>query len=188
MATENEPARSVLVLCSDIDSPPFGLSGVQNPRLLAVDFTPRSTGDRVYWENRLGVRPAELAVITTETRDSDAVSADEVDQVTSPADLTGLGMKATKHLSRWESEGEPHDEPTTPIVVFDSLTILFQYAGLRPIFKFVHTLTTRVANVDGYGVFFLDPLTQDDKTVHTLSSVFDAIARRQGDEWDVLTR
>ncbi|WP_411965100.1 hypothetical protein [Haloferax sp. YSMS24] len=184
---DDDTARTVLVLDSDICSEPLALTAVPNPRLLAVDFTPRSTGNPDDWEERLAIRPTELVAVTTETRDADALGADEVEQVTSPADLTGLGMKATKHLSRWEADADG-DDATTPIVVFDSLTILFQYAGLQSIFKFVHTLTTRIANVDGYGVFFLDPVTQDDKTVHTLSSVFDAIARRSGDEWDIVTR
>ena len=180
----DDTARTVLVLDSDIHSPPLGLADASNPRLLAVDFTPRSTGDPDYWERRLSVRPTELVAITTETRDPDAVGADEVEQVSSPADLTGLGMKATKHLSRWEAE----EDGVTPIVTLDSLTILLQYTGLQSMFKFLHTLTTRIANVEGYGVFFLDPVTQDDKVVHTLTSLFDAIARRTDGDWSIDVR
>lgn len=181
---DDDATRTVLVLDRDTHPPPLGLAGVPDPRLLAVDFTPRSTGDPDDWEVRLAVRPTELVAITTETRDADAVGADAVEQVSSPADLTGLGMKATKHLSRWEADAHG----ATPIVVLDSLTILFQYAGLQSIFKFVHTLTTRIANVDGYGVFFFDPVTQDDRAVHTLASLFDATVRRTDDEWDVAVR
>ncbi|WP_416838364.1 hypothetical protein [Haloferax sp. DFSO52] len=198
ISLNGETPWSLLVLGNDIDSPSLGLERVQKPRLLAVDFTPRSTGDPGHWENRLGTWPTELVVVTTETRDPDAVAADEVEQVNSPADLTGLGMKATKHLARWESNAETdfdleskstlQSEVTTPIVVFDSLTILLQYASVQSVFKFLHTLTTRISNVDGHGVFFLDPVTQDDKTVHTFAAVFDAVARRSGDEWDIESR
>lgn len=133
----------------------------------------------------IGVRPTELVVVTSETRDPDAVDADRVEQVTSPSDLTGLGMKATEQLARWDDA----DEEFTPVVVLNSLTILFQYAGLQQIYRFLHALTTRLANSDGHGVFFLDHLTQDDKTIHTLSSLFDTVARRTDDgTWDLSTR
>ncbi|WP_231727763.1 DUF835 domain-containing protein [Haloferax profundi] len=180
-----ESARSVLVLDSDVETPPLGLASIRELPVLALDFSPRSTGDPDHWERRLGVRPTELVVVTSETRDPDAVGADTVEQVTSPSDLTGLGMLATKHLGRWDDSA---DGPT-PLVVLDSLTILFQYADLQAIFRFLHALTTRLANSNAHGVFFLDPMTQDDKTVHTLASLFDAVAERTDNgEWDVRVR
>ncbi|KAB1186956.1 MULTISPECIES: hypothetical protein [Haloferax] len=185
ISLDDETARSVLILDSDISPLRFGLTGVSGLPLLALDFSPRSTGDRDRWERRLGFRPAELVVVTTETRDPDAVGADAIEQVTSPSDLTGLGMKATEHLARWDDGADA----VTPVVVLNSLTILFQYAGMQAIYRFLHALTTRIANSDGHGVFFLDPLTQDDKTVHTLASLFDAVARRGDDgEWTVSAR
>ena len=178
--------RSVLVR-GDGFTPQFGdVAGVSEDaslRLLALEFSPRVTTDLDAWERRLGRRPSELAVVTAGPGEGATETEHPVKSVSSPADLTGIGMATTKFLADWEAA------PGTPVVVLDSLTVLLQYTSTRSLYQFLHALTVRIGEADAHGLFHLDPATQDEKTVHTLASLFDAVADQTDDgEWRLRTR
>ncbi|SEK93492.1 DUF7504 family protein [Haloferax larsenii] len=180
----SEELQTVLVLDGGVSAPTGGLVNGSNVRLIALDFSPRGTETPTEWGGRLGFEPSELAVVTTDARSVDSFDAEMIQQVRSPADLTGIGVEATKLLDTWGEE-----TAATPCVVLDSLTVLFQYAQLQPLYQFLHALTTRIANVGGYGIAFLDPMTQDQQTVRSIASLFDATAERtDGDDWQIRPR
>lgn len=88
-----------------------------------------------------------------------------VERVESPADLTGLSIEIRRHL-----EG-----PEGPrALCFDSLTALLQYADLTRTFEFLHVLTGQVVAMDGRAHYHLDPEAHDDRTIATLTGLFDA--------------
>ncbi|WP_396610959.1 hypothetical protein ACH9L7_12125 [Haloferax sp. S1W] len=176
--------QTVLVLDGGLSAPTADLVNGSDILLLALDFSPRGTVSPDGWQRRLGFEPSELAVVTTETRSTDSFDAVEVGKVPSPADLTGIGVQATKLLERWDNKRDG-----SICVVLDSLTVLFQYAQLQPVYRFLHVLTTRIANVDGYGIVFFDPLTQDQQAVQSIASLFDAVVERsEADEWQTRQR
>lgn len=156
--------------------------------MLVVTFTlsPRQWVDR--WDDHVGEQPDELVIVTTSdtftgpTADEDFGDGVQVEYLSSPGDLTGLGMIISKYLERW------YDEGRKMALCFDSLTALLQYEELHNVYRFLHLMTTRLAGADAHAHFHLDPATQDEKAVSTLSSTFDALARYDGDDWDVRSR
>jgi len=90
--------------------------------------------------------------------------------VSSPADLTGIGMHVDRHLSDVDDRG------LRPRVGLLSVSTLLLYADVRPVFRFLHVLTNRVSATDGLGVFLLDAGTHDDRVAGAITTLFDARA------------
>ena len=102
--------------------------------------------------------------------------------ITSPNDLTGLGIRITEYLKRWQG-----NEART-VVCFDSLTALLQYVELETAYQFLHVLSGRFAAVGAFAHFHMDPTAHDDKTVETIVSLFDAVVELDGDDVTVRSR
>lgn len=140
------------------------------------------------WRDRVGELPEDLVVVATSDAfnqpgdDHDLPEAVTVEYLSSPGDLTGIGMVVSKYLERW------HDDDRRMAVCFDSLTTLMQYAEVRSVYRFLHLITTRLSGADARAHFHLDPGTQDEQTVSTVTSAFHAIAEHDEDGWDVRHR
>lgn len=101
----------------------------------------------------------------------------QVASVSSPGDLTGLGMRIGDCLSSWAGDGN------RTVVCVDSLTTLLQYVETSRAFRFVHVLLARFESAGARAHVHMDPRAHDDRTVATMSSLFDAVLRREDDEW-----
>lgn len=103
--------------------------------------------------------------------------------VSSPADLTGIGIKLGNFFDEWTSDSNEL------LLCFHTLTTFLQYADLRSVYQFVHALTGRVRAADGVGHFHLDPTAHDQRTVNTLLALFDAAVEQNGSGgWEVKRR
>jgi hypothetical protein len=148
-----------------------------NLLLVSLDDTPDSRFDAVV--RRGPGRPANVAVVCAdETRGAAAArqtGAPGVDPgpwtatVSSPADLTGLGVRIEQVISAWA------DGPEPVVLCFHSLTTLCQYVDDRAAFRFCHTVTRHLDSVGASSHFHLDPAAVDDRTVATLSALFDRV-------------
>lgn len=183
-------ATSVLVLqSSGPSSPNRAAKRLLAPqeggvRVAGVSFA-RSPDDWVAdWRDVLGRSPEAAAVVTDAESDSrDAASGPSVYTVSTPGDLTGIGMKLSACLSEWEGTDEG------VVVVVESLTHLLQYAQLETLYRFLHVLVGRIDAVGARGIFFFDPTTGDEMTVNTLKTLFDAVVEHRGDDgWTVASR
>jgi hypothetical protein len=134
----------------------------------------------------VGRLPDRLAVVAVgenarapPSDDGLAVENGEVStaSVSSPGDLTGLGIKLSQCLSAWEGDANR----TT--VRFDSLTTLLQFAELKRVFRFVHVLLGRIDSANAVGYFHLDPAAHDDQTLATLRGLFDAVYELEDGTW-----
>ena len=144
------------------------------------------------WRRTVGDLPEELVITTTtdgfggsELGDRTEENAGNVatEYVSSPGDLTGLGMIIGKYLERWyRTEGDIR-------VLFDSLTTILQYGEPQGVFRFLHLMTTRLDGANAAAYFLFDPDTQDSQTVAKMKSSFEAIAQLvDEDEWEVNQR
>lgn len=95
----------------------------------------------------------------------------QIASVSSPGDLTGLGMRISDCLEAWAG-----DENRT-VVCVDSLTTVLQYVDAKRAFQFLHVLLARLESVGAAAHVHLDPRAHDDRTVATLSSLFDVVVR-----------
>lgn len=101
----------------------------------------------------------------------------QVVSVSSPGDLTGLGMRIADCLSAWEGDGN------RTVVCFDSLTPLLQFVDTSRAFRFLHMVLSRLAAVDAAAHVHMDPTAHDEQTVTTLASLFDVVVRLQDGGW-----
>ncbi|MFC7176197.1 DUF7504 family protein [Halosegnis marinus] len=185
--TEVADARNVLLLGpsvnDDVDAACRDLlPAASGTYVIAVNFSPTPST----WLDRYaatGADPAGLVLVTTNPA---GIDADDypwplaVEGISTPGDLTGVGMVVSKYLERWHGADEV-------VLCFDSLTALLQYEEPQNVYRFLHIISTRLAGAGARAHFHLDPATQDDKVVSTLRSPFDAVAEYD-DGWRVARR
>mgnify|MGYP000591950780 CR=1 FL=1 len=111
----------------------------------------------------------------TETETADDVT---VKSVSTPDDLTGLGITLSQALSTHEDA----------VVCFDSLTVLLQYVDTETAYEFLNALTGHLYAADARAHFHLDPAAHDTQTVDALASLFDAIVEAEGEAWSARRR
>ena len=98
--------------------------------------------------------------------------------VSTPDDLTGLGITLSRALSTHEDA----------VVCFDSLTALLQHVDRETAYEFLNALTGHLYAADASAHFHLDPGAHDARTVDALASLFDAIVEREDGKWTVRQR
>lgn len=132
------------------------------------------------WSGLLGTEPEAAAITTPELSSGDDPDGVEVKTVATPANLTGIGAKATPYVSRWDDV----------VAVVDPLTVLLQYAGTREIYQFLHVLLTQLRTSGGEVQVYVDPMVEDERTVELLKSLFDAVVEYDpdgegDDDWNI---
>ncbi|UPV73451.1 hypothetical protein M0R89_12965 [Halorussus limi] len=95
--------------------------------------------------------------------------ADRVETVSSPGDLTGIGIEFSGLYQNIHRAGTERVRAG-----LYSVSTLLMYADFQTVSRFVHTVSGRIAATDGLGVFFIDPATQDQKVVSTVTQLCDA--------------
>ena len=95
---------------------------------------------------------------------------DQVEYVSSPADLTGIGIGVSEQLRRLAEA-----EFRRMRVGCYSLSTLLMYAELETVFRFLHVLTGRIESIEGLGMFAIDPTTHDRSTINTLKQLYDGV-------------
>jgi hypothetical protein len=160
-----------------------------NLHVLGITYT-RSADDWLEeWRAATGGLPSECAIVSVDevTRSASAAATGgglsptgtQVETVSSPDDLTGLGIAMGKYLSGWQGQ------QARPLIIVDSLTVMLQYVQLQRAFRFLHVMSNRVKAAGAISHYHLDPGAHDDQTVATLASLFDAIVELEEGEWRI---
>jgi hypothetical protein len=173
-------AANVLVLSERLDSDARAayleeLVAPDLQSLLVVSFVE----DPARWlDDWAAVRePPGTAVLVEETEPED-VDRDGVEYVVGePADLTGLGITVSEQLTNWEQEES--------LLMFESLTTLLDHVELKRLFRFLHVLVNRVRATGSTAHYHLDPTAHDDRTIATLTSLFDAVVAYEDGRWQL---
>jgi hypothetical protein len=130
---------------------------------------------------RSDVGRPEMCVVDAVTRQSGTLPDDEDGDLTwyatSPADLTGLGMRVSAALSSVVEEATP-----PPVVFVDSVSTLLLYADLERVYRFLHVLNNRVDALDGRSVHLLHTDGTDGEDMATLIQLYSHVleVRRDG--------
>jgi hypothetical protein len=101
-----------------------------------------------------------------------------VQTVSTPEDLTGLGITLSQTLSDHEDI----------VLCFDSLTVLLQYVDHETAYEFLNAVTGHLYATNTPAHFHLDPSAHDRHAIDALASLFDAVAERTDGGWSVRTR
>jgi len=134
------------------------------------------------WRDRHGSDPEEFGVVVVgETTGSGASDVDRgaVETVSTPSDLTGIGIEVGEFVSGRDGD---------IAVCFDSVTALLQYVDLETAYEFLHALTGRLYSAGAVSHFHVDPNAHEERTVETLLSLFDAEVDLGPDEPEIRTR
>lgn len=102
-------------------------------------------------------------------QESDATESDRVHGVGTPADLTGIGMSFSALYEQLYASGTARVR--TGLYTLGPLLV---YADdVRPVYRFIHTMTGRIRMAEGLGVCGVDPAALDDRTVTSVRQAFD---------------
>lgn len=92
-----------------------------------------------------------------------------VEHVTSPSDLTGIGIAFSSLLDRLDTGAAAGLR-----IVVDSLSSLLVYSGVERVFRFAHAFAGRLADIDAIGLFLLQPGPNAEQ-VGTFEGLFDGV-------------
>lgn len=106
-----------------------------------------------------------VGVITVGDGSTEAPEGVVTEQVSTPSDLTGLGIAIGQFLSEW-------DGPV--FVCFDSLTSMLQYVDIKTAYEFLHAVTGQIHAAGATSHFHIDPDAHDERHVASITSLFDA--------------
>lgn len=94
--------------------------------------------------------------------------SDRVETVSSPADLTGIGIGFS---GLYQNINQNSGQRVRAGLY--SLSTLLMYSDFQSVSRFVHTLGGRITTADGLGVFLIDPTTQDERVIRTIAQFCD---------------
>jgi KaiC/GvpD/RAD55 family RecA-like ATPase len=139
----------------------------------AVIVTSRDPADEVVeeYEDAVGAETGVLrAIDCVSAQSGSATDGDRVRYVSSPGDLTGMGIEFSEVARAAGDAGVDRLR-----VGFDSLSPLLMYVDLQRLFRFLHVFTSQIQSQGWLGVFSVDPESHDDQTINTISQLFDGV-------------
>ncbi|WP_135822715.1 RAD55 family ATPase [Halostella litorea] len=117
-----------------------------------------------------------LGVVDCTGQEGPASGDDRIRRVSSPRDLTGIGMESSDLIDMFTDRGY------RPRTAFDSLSQLLMYADVKTVFRFLHIFTGRIGAADALGLYTLDSEAHDEQTAHTIRQLFDGMIQTKVDD------
>lgn len=111
----------------------------------------------------MDIDPARLGFIDCVGSDQ-RVEGCPVKPVSSPEDLTGIGMRYSSLYREFYHDG--YHRVRTGV---GSISTLLSFNELRPVSRFLHAMAGRVDSADGLGVLLVDPRMHDPRTMSTIA-------------------
>jgi hypothetical protein len=153
------------------------VAGASAPHVLFVTYT-RRAADCVEQVTGEGVESVGVITVGDAVAEIDDESV-STDRVSTPSDLTGLGIKIDEYLSN----------RSAPVhICFDSVTSALQYVDYETVYKFIHAMNGKIHAAGARAHYHVDPSAHDDKEVAGLVSLFDARLSIADDEHTVEKR
>lgn len=197
-----EPGDSVLLLCPPLVADAcvgcldlLTRSDPSDENVLFVTLSRSPDALLADWRREADSSPGALAVVGTDvdvrstaaSNDADSTASapapsatnPTVHRVSSPGDLTEIGVRLASVLGDWD---DPIDDRQV-VACFDSVSTLLQHVPREQAFKFIHVVTERLAAADAVTHFHMDPLAHDVETIETFVPLFDAVFEYEGDAW-----
>ncbi|MXR50326.1 hypothetical protein GRX03_01710 [Halovenus sp. WSH3] len=139
------------------------VDGAAEPNVLFVTFTRQASVcvGQVDDESVGNIGVITVGDASAEIEDSGVVT----ESVSTPSDLTGLGISIGQFLSEFDDHVS---------VCFDSLTSMLQYVDVQTAYEFLHAITGQIYAADARAHFHMDPNAHDDQDVAAIASLFDA--------------
>lgn len=126
-----------------------------------------------------GLDPTRVGVVDCSGQgEPDSGRGARVETVSNAGDLTGIGIKFSSLYG--SLYGEARHRVRAGLL---TVSTLLMYTDLRTAYRFLHTVSGRVAGTDGLCLFLVDPTAHDEQTVSTLAQLCDGrIDARETDD------
>ena len=119
-------------------------------------------------------RQAHLGIVDCVSKQQGVERLDNTEKVkyaSAPDDMTKIGISLSEFLEQFNGEmGLERNR-----ACLDNISTMLMYADIQTIFRFLHVFTGRIQNVDGLGIYLMDPSAHETQTVNTLRGLFDGI-------------
>ncbi|MCU0631630.1 MAG: hypothetical protein MUC66_01480 [Methanolinea sp.] len=99
--------------------------------------------------------------------------------VSSPSDLTGIGIKFSALIeSMFNGEFPSADQALFPPPIrfyIDSLTTLLMYRKLEVLYQFLHVLTSKLKKMEAIGIYILNNESFDERTLSLMKQLMNVV-------------
>jgi len=99
--------------------------------------------------------------------------------VSSPSDLTGIGIKFSSMIeSIFNGEFASADDALFPPPIrfyIDSLTTLLMYRKLEVLYQFLHVITAKLKKMEAIGIYILNNESFDEKTLSLMKQLMNVV-------------
>jgi len=143
--------------------------------------TDERASDAVDAFRRFGAGRGRVGIIDAVTKSSVPTLRDTARAkfVTSPLDLTSMGIKFSRMVEDMWKEGVMADPPgpMPPPIRFclHSVSTLLMYSQLEVTYRFLHVITNRVKKLEGIGIYTLNSESFDERTVSTIKQLMNTV-------------
>lgn len=93
-----------------------------------------------------------------------------VQRVSSPGDMTGIGIGITKCFDRLHEVGIDEGR-----IALTSLSTMLTYSDQQTVFKFCHVLSSRIDSAEFLGAFTIDSSAHEEQTLQVIKQAFDGV-------------
>jgi len=137
---------------------------------------------------RLGAERSQIGIIDAVTKSSVPTLRDTARAkfITSPLDLTSMGIKFSRMVEDMWKEGAMADPPgpmPPPVrLCFNSISTLLMYAQLEVTFKFLHVITNRMKKLEGIAIYVLNSDSFDGRTIATIKQLMNIVIEVRTDD------
>ena len=112
--------------------------------------------------------------------------------VSSPTDLTGIGIKFSNMIeSTFEgtfADGETGLFPPPIRFCVNSISTLLMYRKLEVLYQFLHILTAKEKKIEGFAIYLLNNESFDDKTLSLIKQLMNGVIEVKMDGTDTYFR
>jgi hypothetical protein len=128
-----------------------------------------------------GAEKQFMGVIDAITKSSTPGIADtqRLKFVSSPTDLTGIGIKFSNMIETIFggdfSEGEAGLFPPPVRFCVNSISTLLMYRRLEVLYQFLHVLTAKLKKIEGVGIYLLNSESFDDRTLSLIKQLMNCV-------------
>ncbi|MCQ8893127.1 MAG: hypothetical protein NQU46_00605 [Methanolinea sp.] len=125
--------------------------------------------------------PSPIGIIDTVSKLStpDITDTTQVKYVSSPSDLTGIGIKLTSIVeSIFSGDFGSSDQSLFPPPIrfyVDSLTTLLMYRRLEVIYQFLHVITSKLRKMEAIGIYSLNNESFDERTISLIKQLMTVV-------------
>lgn len=135
----------------------------------AVIVTTQTSADELLEDYGNTLNPHVGVVDTvTQQRGVEVEEAPHVKYVSSPRDLTSIGIKFSELLDDIEREEGVK-------VYMESVSTLLMHMDVQTVFRFLHVFTGQIKDIEGVGLFVINSESHSEQDISKLKQLFDGL-------------